>query len=140
MPDQNIMNSKKWYSNGLRFSCRQCGRCCTGEPGYVWLTREDTERICDSLSISINEFLKNYCRSVNGHISLLEYQNGDCIFFDGVSRCKIYTVRPAQCRQFPFWPHILESQSAWDMEKKRCPGIGHGKRRNEKEIKKKAGI
>ena len=26
-----------WYADGLRFECSQCGDCCTGEPGYVWV-------------------------------------------------------------------------------------------------------
>ena len=26
-----------WYADGLRFTCTQCGNCCTGQPGFVWI-------------------------------------------------------------------------------------------------------
>ena len=26
-----------WYKDGLGFQCTQCGDCCTGAPGYVWI-------------------------------------------------------------------------------------------------------
>ncbi len=30
-----------WYQDGLRFTCTMCGKCCTGDPGYVWVTDEE---------------------------------------------------------------------------------------------------
>ena len=36
MPDE-----APWYADGLRFTCTMCGKCCTGEPGYVWTTDEE---------------------------------------------------------------------------------------------------
>ena len=34
-----------WYQDGLHFSCTRCGHCCTGEPGYVWVTDEELAAI-----------------------------------------------------------------------------------------------
>ena len=34
-----------WYRGGLRFSCTQCGKCCSGAPGYVWVTKDEIEQI-----------------------------------------------------------------------------------------------
>lgn len=30
-----------WYAPGLSFTCTQCGNCCTGEPGVVWVSDEE---------------------------------------------------------------------------------------------------
>jgi len=122
----SIANRKPWYSEGLRFSCLKCGRCCTGDPGFVWLEKPDIETMAKALQIGTSEFFKKYCRYVSGRISLLERENGDCIFFSP-SGCSVYPARPRQCRIFPFWPHLLASKRAWEKEKKRCPGIGQGK-------------
>ena len=35
----------KWYQAGLRFGCTQCGNCCSGPPGYVWVNREEIRAI-----------------------------------------------------------------------------------------------
>lgn len=77
------------------------------------------------LKISEKNFLKNYCRKVGSRISLIEYDNGDCVFYSPEG-CNIYSVRPVQCQTFPFWPHVIHSQKSWDRLKKRCPGIGKG--------------
>ncbi|MFM7740581.1 MAG: YkgJ family cysteine cluster protein, partial [Planctomycetota bacterium] len=29
--------AEPWYKDGLRFQCSQCGDCCTGGAGYVWV-------------------------------------------------------------------------------------------------------
>ena len=34
-----------WYRDGLQFECTQCGNCCTGDPGYVWVTPEEIKAI-----------------------------------------------------------------------------------------------
>src|SRR5437763_101054 len=41
--------AEKWYGAGLRFNCTQCGNCCSGGPGYVWLTVNDMQRIAQFL-------------------------------------------------------------------------------------------
>ncbi len=117
--------NNRWYSQGLRFSCRQCGSCCTGAPGYVWLSREDIGAMAEALGIDCRAFLQKYCRRVQGRISLLEYENGDCVFYNSPG-CALYSARPAQCRAFPFWPQLLKSRGRWEREKRRCPGMGEG--------------
>jgi len=115
-----------WYAEGLRFECKRCGRCCTGEPGYVWLRKDEIAGIARFLKLSREEFLARSCRRVFLRFSLLEHPNGDCVFFSP-SGCRIYPVRPVQCRTFPFWAHILQSCSKWEALKRRCPGVGHGR-------------
>lgn len=113
-----------WYKEGLRFECQRCGRCCRGEPGVVWVNKKEIEEISAFLGITKNAFAKNYLRSVNDRVSLVEYGNGDCVMYD--NGCKIYDVRPSQCRSFPFWTSNLEDRSEWEKVKKTCPGIDKG--------------
>ena len=40
---------KPWYSGGLAFECTRCGHCCTGDPGFVWVTEEELAAIAKFL-------------------------------------------------------------------------------------------
>ncbi len=136
-PDSNKSTLKKrqkkpWYKDGLRFECQRCGSCCRGEPGVVWINKKETKNICVSLGISTELFVKNYVRLINGRISLLEHDNGDCIMYD--NGCKIYEDRPRQCKTFPFWSSNLKNKTQWEEQKKTCPGIGKGKLHTLEEI------
>ena len=113
-----------WYKEGLHFKCTGCGRCCSKEPGYVWLSEEDIEKASTHLSLSREAFLRKYTRFVNGEYSLIEMPNYDCIFLKE-NKCTIYEARPAQCRRFPFWPSNLESKKEWQETAKGCEGINH---------------
>lgn len=114
-----------WYKDGLKFKCTGCGQCCTGEPGYVWLSAEEIDTISSHLKISKQEFLKTYTRSVFGRITLREDRvTYDCIFLKD-RKCQIYTVRPLQCRTFPWWKDNLTSPERWSEVASRCEGIDH---------------
>jgi uncharacterized protein len=118
--------SQLWYADGLRFSCHQCGNCCSGSPGYVWLSLEDMKNIAAFLKVEFETFTKTYVRHVKGGYSLIERANYDCIFLrreNGKSMCGIYPVRPTQCRTWPFWNDNLKSQRAWADAATRCPGM-----------------
>ena len=34
-----------WFQDGLHFECTQCGKCCTGEPGFVWVNDEEIDKL-----------------------------------------------------------------------------------------------
>ncbi len=91
----------------------------------------------NALGVTSEAFIENYCRYVPmgafKMLSLKEKDNYDCIFL-GKEGCKIYKARPKQCRTYPFWAHVLESQESWNEEAKACPGIGKGKLYTKKEI------
>jgi Fe-S-cluster containining protein len=55
----------------------------------------------------------------------LRMPRGRCIFLDEQMRCRIYKVRPLQCRTYPFWPELMNPK-AWRAERNRCEGIGQG--------------
>jgi len=38
----------------------------------------------------------------------------------------VYEARPTQCRTYPFWSNIVDSEESWNRESRECPGIGIG--------------
>ena len=121
------MNDKLWYHDGLRFRCTGCGNCCIGAPGYVWVNKAEIEAMAAVLDLPVEPFEKRYVRLVGIRKSLIEFANGDCVFFDGKSReCRIYDARPRQCRIWPFWPSNLRTAKSWDEMCSECPGGNHG--------------
>ena len=122
------MDKKPWFENGLRFQCTQCGDCCTGAPGYVWVNREEIQALAIKLGMDVAQFERKYVRSIGVRKSLIEYPNGDCVFFDGEARkCTVYDARPRQCRTWPFWDSNTRTPQAWERTCEVCPGSGKGK-------------
>lgn len=119
--------NEKWYKDGLQFTCTGCGNCCTGAPGVVWVNDDEIRQIAEYTGKSAGEIRLFHTRPVRGRISLTEYANGDCTFFDPKDRkCTIYPARPRQCRTWPFWASNLESPEAWQEVQRDCPGAGQG--------------
>ncbi len=116
---------------GLHFECTGCAFCCGGSPGFVWLSAEDLARLCRHCALSEREFLEAFCRYVDTGegraVSLREKPGYDCIFLEN-GRCAVYEARPLQCRTYPFWEEIVNSEKAWNDEALSCPGIGKGKK------------
>jgi len=127
------------YHNGLNFECQKCGNCCSGIPGYVYLTMDEIKNIARYLGIKSDDFIKKYTLKViiNGEprLSLIEKQNFDCIFYSNDKGCEIYPVRPYQCRSFPFWPANLENYEAWIKVSRLCPGVNRGRYYSAEEIR-----
>jgi Fe-S-cluster containining protein len=118
-----------WYRDGLGFECQQCGGCCSGAPGYVWVDDGDVATIAARLEMSEDEFRQAYTHHAKGKVSLRERANGDCVLLDEETRvCKVYDERPIQCRTWPWWPENVENQDAWALCEQQCPGIGKGRK------------
>ena len=57
------MSETPWYADGLKFRCTQCGDCCTGAPGFVWVNQEEIEAIAATIGMSdIEQFEREYVR------------------------------------------------------------------------------
>ena len=126
-----------WYAGGLNFECLQCGRCCRGDPGYVWVTLADLDRIAAYRRAQGEDLTAIHVRRIRGRFSLRERPNGDCVFYaDG---CTVYPVRPRQCRTFPFWPENLASRHRWEGLREECPGVGRGRLWTRREVDLLAG-
>jgi len=123
------LTDSKWYADGLKFTCTQCGNCCSGDPGYVWATKEEIRRISAFLGRNDGWLESEHLRRVGGRYCLTEKKDGDCIFLrreNGKSMCGIYPVRPLQCRTWPFWPENLATQKSWQRAATKCPGMNNG--------------
>jgi Fe-S-cluster containining protein len=152
----NVISSPEaWYADGLDFTCSQCGNCCTGAPGYVYLNREEIRRLAEHLNLTPQQTIDQYCRKVGSRISLKEKRGRggyDCIFLEEIQAtrrpegadhditytkriCSIYNVRPLQCRTWPFWDGNLASKENWNAAAQRCPGMNTpGRRFDQKQI------
>jgi len=116
--------------DGFNFSfnpnaCEECqGKCCTGESGYIYVSKTEANAICEHLGLSLKEFVEQYLFKKGYKYSIKErVVNGshECIFYDNnINGCGIYEARPTQCRTFPFWDYF---KSRVDEVKDECPGI-----------------
>ena len=114
-----------WFNDGLRFKCTGCGKCCTGSPGYVFVSDRDLEKLAGRFKLSVEDFSRKYTRLVDGQIALLDDpKTDDCIFLKE-KQCTAYEDRPTQCRTFPWWIHHLREPKDWEEAAERCEGINH---------------
>jgi hypothetical protein len=138
---------KPYYATrALRFRCSGCNHCCTGaHPDYyIEVSPVEAERIRKHLKLSLAWFRRRYLyrfadgiearaavhgRTVRGFddgVLSLRMEDGRCVFLDPQRGCRIYALRPAQCRHYPVWPELVTSAAAWRLEARRCEGIGQG--------------
>jgi Fe-S-cluster containining protein len=121
------MSEQPWFADGLRFSCRGSGNCCSGEPGAVWVDDTEIERLAEHLALARGDFEQRYVRRVGVRRSLFERHDGDCVFFEPEGRrCSVYAARPTQCRAWPFWSSNIDTPDSWKLTCEACPGAGHG--------------
>ncbi|MEI7899882.1 MAG: YkgJ family cysteine cluster protein [bacterium] len=85
------------------FQCARCGACCR-VPGTVALQAGEPETIAAFLGLDVYAFTAAYTtlmlnRSV---LSLIESEDGRCVFLQDDNTCRIQPVKPAQCTGFPF--------------------------------------
>lgn len=119
----------RFYKEGLRFECTRCSSCCRFDPGFVFLSYHDLERLLEKTEMDRESFLRKYCRAVyvNGvyRLSLKEKENYDCILWED-GGCIVYDARPLQCSSFPFWADNLRNINNWNHLEQSCPGVNHG--------------
>ncbi|MEM7166472.1 MAG: YkgJ family cysteine cluster protein [Planctomycetota bacterium] len=127
-----------WYRDGLCFECTQCGSCCTGFEGYVWVDQAKIAELAEFLQMKPDDFSAQYVRKVGRRLSLIEKKNLDCIFWEDGKGCTVYPVRPTQCRTFPFWRENLRSRGSWAEVTQECPGANNGRHYDAAEINRLA--
>ena len=106
-------------------ACESCqGRCCSGESGYIYVTKNEIENISTLLDMDVHKFVSEYLFKKMYKYSIKEvlHENSyECVFYDRESNgCKIYDARPTQCKTFPFWDYY---KTRVDELKLECPGI-----------------
>lgn len=112
-----------------RFTCTQCGKCCTGD-GEVWIADEEAGRIAGHLGMPLQRFYQQYTKEyskVEGFRLLKTKHNQarDCIFLQPDNTCSIHKVRPLQCSTYPWWPDLMNQQDwVWERDNV-CEGFDH---------------
>ena len=121
-------NNKKAENDEFRFECTACGQCCYGDDdAYIEVTQPESDEIRQYLNISAAEFNNRFLvRFTDGSMGIRILENGRCSLLDEDMRCRVYAVRPVQCRTYPFWPELVRNSRRWQQEARRCEGIGHG--------------
>lgn len=121
----DLMREKGYPYSFNPSACESCdGRCCTGESGYIYVTKTEIEKISALLEMEVKEFVSKYLFKKGYKYSIKErvYEGShECIFYDRKSNgCDIYEVRPKQCKTFPFWDYYKTRVEELKLE---CPGI-----------------
>ena len=119
------MKQEGFYYSFNPNACESCeGKCCTGESGYIYVSKSEIQNIALLLEIDINEFVHKYLFKKMYKYSIKERENAgsyECIFYDAKNHgCTIYDARPLQCKTFPFWDYY---KTRVDELKLECPGI-----------------
>ncbi len=122
----SVVSNKEFNFSFDPVECATCGgKCCLGESGYVWISKEEIETLAILLDLTVEDVKDHYLLAVGNSYTIeeteLSIDNFACIFFDLEKRCcSIYSARPSQCRTFPFWDDYLFFKDASFYE---CPGI-----------------
>lgn len=53
---------QKWYEAGLAFECTQCGACCSGAEGYVWVEQAEIDAMAELMGMDIAQFERKFVR------------------------------------------------------------------------------
>jgi Fe-S-cluster containining protein len=112
----------------LRFECTGCGACCTGGVDhYVETSAPERAAIRGFLKLSPGWFRRRYLMRVDaGTVGIRLNPDGRCPFLGKDNRCRIYPVRPRQCRTYPWWPELIGNKRGWTEEARRCEGMNCG--------------
>lgn len=89
-------------SDNPTYLCQRCGNCCRW-PGDVILKEDEVKPIANHLGLEEVRFIQDYTRlSANRmHLSIIEKEDGSCVFLEGKNICLIQSVKPEQCSGFP---------------------------------------
>jgi Fe-S-cluster containining protein len=110
----------------IEFNCKQCGSCCSGT-GEVYITTKELQEIAAFLKISLREAKRKYVHTRNNKKILKDSEKAACIFLSN-NKCRIYPVRPKQCRSFPFWLEIMKDKKKWLSYLKDCQALKFSKK------------
>ena len=141
-----VIKLSKALENGISFSCKMCGDCCRGhDEGEVYLYMDDIKKLAKFLNLKGRSGLKNFAQKYLKAIDqtflfkepgaqkgknyrfktlVFKFEGDDehCNFLVG-NECSVHEARPFQCRCFPFWQMMVESQKNLIDYSKKCPGL-----------------
>ena len=106
-----------------RFSCRRSGNCCAIPGGFVRVSGGERAAIAAHLGMTEAAFTSRYLQADGTRLK--EGFGSRCVFLEDGARagCSIYPVRPTKCREWPFWPEVLDDPKLRALVERTCPGI-----------------
>ncbi len=109
----------------LRFTCQpNCSRCCQME-GEVFLSEQDLLKAAAYVGMTAAAFERWHCIRTASQLRLRKPPGRQC-YFHKDNCCSIHPAKPTQCRAFPYWPELLDSEAAWAEAAEYCPGMNQG--------------
>lgn len=102
------------------FECQQCGDCCAGRGG-IFVRPEEVQQMAAWLELTQEEFCARYMEVSELGVRL-GTAGGFCVFLKD-NRCRVHSVKPFICRQWPFLPALLVDAEELEQAKGACPGI-----------------
>jgi len=85
----------------VHYQCDRCTACCRW-PGQVKVSEVEIAQIAAFLGLEEDDFIQRFTRlrPQRDGLALIDKPNGECGFLDG-NDCRLQTVKPQQCRDFP---------------------------------------
>jgi len=90
------------------FSCKCCGKCCSGADNEVLVSPEEIEVLMKGTHLSFTDIAEPYPewleeKGMNFTFGwvLRRGEDGNCMFLKD-NRCTVYQIRPHICRTYPF--------------------------------------
>jgi Fe-S-cluster containining protein len=81
-----------------KIDCTTCGNCC--KVLKTNLNKEDIQRIAKHIRTSIDSFIENFVtKNSEGEY---EFKHAPCSFLQDNNTCRIYEIRPDECRKYPY--------------------------------------
>jgi Fe-S-cluster containining protein len=103
------------------FQCQQCGDCCVGRGG-IFVRPDEVDAMAALLALPVAEFSRRFVEA-SPMGPRLTVADGVCIFLMAGSRCRVHSVKPFICRQWPFLPALLMYPDELEHAKGACPGL-----------------
>ena len=103
------------------FQCQQCGDCCVGRGGIL-VKPGEVKAMAALLAFPEAEFCRRFVEA-SALGPRLTVADGVCVFLMPGGLCRVHTVKPFICRQWPFLPAILMDPDELEHAKTACPGL-----------------
>ena len=99
------MNTRKDQKEPMEsFKCLGCGACCRIPNGIVRVSHDEISRIAAFLGMSEDGFIANETEIAPDRKGLIlkNREDDSCVWLTEDNRCRIHSVKPDNCRTFPY--------------------------------------
>ena len=95
-----VVNEEEMRKTLEKFECQRCNECCR-KPGFVYLKNGEEEQIAGFLGLEVFDFVNQFCELIDRRQLVLKKEVVEACIFLTESGCRIHSVKPGQCRDFP---------------------------------------